>query len=287
MRLKWGLSILIFLFITAIAEQSYADSRSIIHDLRFLNFDKADNAEYSRFEASAGFSQIEHWAKNRHLVPIADKEPYLDNRASFVSQYGSGIVLKNLNQNASYTLYIDFVSYRGGNAGIVSRLVISANGRKLASLNFGEAPEDRPYELSVPRELYAGGTLDIRFDEYATTPGVWGIWDCILSTGGLPAETVKPKRETPKIKEPSGKVAEPKEQKKKKTVTEAPKDKESKDSKDTLPPVKKKEPTIVEPAITREPEIQTPKLTEPTMPKGPSEPGQKGPDIRDQTTEKK
>jgi hypothetical protein len=269
-------ALLLFLFA---ASNARAESHTVVHDIRYLGFDKADNAQYTGFDQRADWSQIDHWATNRGLSAVKSREPYLNNRAVFVSQYGSGIRLTKLNPNTAYSLFIDFVVFKGGSAGIVSRLVISANGRKLASINFGDLPTEQPYELIIPREIYVNGAVDVHFDEYATTSGVWGIWDCILSTDGLPKETVKPKKKTLLLKEPTAKIAEPKNATAKKTVGETPSGKNNET--ETPPPVKKKEPAIIEPEVTREPEIKQPEMKEPSTPKGPAMPEMNEPDIRD------
>ena len=274
----------------------YAEPTYVIKDIRYLNFDKADNAEYVRFDSSAGWDQVEHWARNRGTNAVKDREPYVDNKASFVSVYGSELKLSNLNQNANYSLFIDFVCYTG-DPKVTSKLVISIRNTRLATLTFGQTPLDRPYELIIPRELCYDGTADIHFDEFATTPGSWGIWDMILSTSGLPLESIRPKKKEPELKETQPKVAEPDKKKTRKTVKPSAKDKkpgekagakkpeakpsdgkaeEAKPEQQSIPPVqpKKNEPTVIEPNVVREPEIkdiETKTPIEPKAPAGPSE----------------
>lgn len=274
----------------------YAEPSYIIKDIRYLNFDKADNAEYVRFDSSAGWDQIEHWARNRGTNAVKDREPYVDNKASFVSVYGSELKLSNLNQNANYSLFIDFVCYTG-DPKVTSKLVISIHNTRLATLTFGQTPLDRPYELVIPRELCFDGTADIHFDEFATTPGSWGIWDMILSTSGLPLESIRPKKKEPDLKETQPKVAEPEKKKTRKTVKPSAKDKkseakapegkaeEAKPEQQAVPPVqpKKNEPAVIEPNVTREPEIKDVETKAPAEPKAPAGPAEvKSPaDIRD------
>jgi hypothetical protein len=262
----------------------------VVKDIRYLNFDKADNAEYVRFDSTAGWDRIEHWAKNRGVLALKDREPYTDNKASFVSGYGSELKLTNLNQNANYSLFIDFVCY-SADPRLVSKLVISLNGRKLAALNFAQTPLDRPFELVIPRELYTDGTAQIHFDEFATTPGSWGIWDMILSTSGLPFERVVPKKTVPELKDPVQKAAEPEKKRTKKTVKPADKEKkvevkggETAPQEDAVPAVKPKEKnsTIIEPKAVHEPEIKDVEIKTPSAPKLPSGPEVNAPkDIRD------
>ena len=287
------------LFFLICLSGAYAEPTWVVRDIRYLNFDKADNAVYEKFDATAKWDRIEHWARNRGVNAIRDREPYVDNEASFVGAYGSTLKLSNLNQNANYSLFIDFVCYTG-NPKVTSKLVISIKGKRLATLSFGETPVDRPFELIIPRELCYDGTADIQFDEFATTPGSWGIWDMVLSTCGLPLESVRPKKVVPAVKEPSAKVVEPDKKKGRKTVKPGVKEKKTagkkeakketpesaapKDEAPAAPPVqpKRKEPTIVEPNVVREPEIKDVETKKPSEPKSPSGPEVKAPaDIRD------
>jgi len=261
----------------------FAEKTVTVKDIRYLNFDKKDNAQYVHWDNRADLSRIEQWASNRHLTVLKDIYTIRDGTAAYVSPFGSDVKLSGMNPNASYSLFIDFTVFRGGNDGILSKCVISADGRKLASVNFGEVPPYQPYEVVIPRDLYYDGDVVIRFEEFATTQGVWGIWDMVLSTEGLPAGTLTPVAEKPVIKDKIPAVAEPgrkKSQTEKKAVST--KEKQVKPA-----PVKTqvKEPSIIEPGVVKEPEIREPEAKEPKTadePGLPSVPLQKRtPDIRD------
>ena len=267
--------ILVFTFLSAVlCIHAFAEKTVSVKDVRYLNFDAKDNARYVRWDARADWKRIEHWAVNRGITAFPDRGPVTDKEAAYVSPYGSEVILGNLNANASYTLYIDFAVFDAKKSGILSKLVISADGRKIASVNFGELPRDALFELVIPRDLYYDGTVTLRFDEYATSPGVWGVWDMVLSTAGLPTEPITPKKEIPSIKDPAAKVAEPAKKEKRKTATS-----DSKEPAKSAEPAKeaKKQPEIVEPPSAKEPEIREPEAVAPKEPAVPAEPG----DIRD------
>ena len=276
MRVIQAAVIGIFLLTTAL----YAETNTIIRDIRYLNFDSKDNAQYTNWERRADFSQIEHWGNNRHLVALKDIYNIRDGKAAYVSPYGSEIKFSAMNPNAQYSLFIDFTVFRGGNDGILSKCVISADGRKLATVNFGEVPLDKPFELVLPRDLYYDGEVIVRFDEFATTPGVWGVWDMVLSAEGLPDKVITPVAEKPVIHDKAPSVAEPgKKPKRADKKADSGKDEAAK-----TPPVKKKvkEPEIIEPQSIKEPEIKQPEAKLPKEPGIPEIPLQKQvPDIRD------
>jgi hypothetical protein len=243
-----------------------------------LNFEPRDKAIYTHFDDSADFAAIRRWAQNRGLTLLPDKLPVADKRAFFVSRYGSSTTVAGLNPNSAYTLYIDFVSFErgGGNGGIVSRLVISCDGEKLAELNFG-AQGSEPYAVAVPRNCSLDGTVTIRFEEFATTNGVWGIWDMILSDGPLP-QTVDYKAEVAPIKDSSGDAPDArggnKDKPVKKTGVKEPTGKPA-------PKLDKEPKDVVEPTTKPVEETKSPDATKAEPPKVPGAPAVKDVDIRD------
>lgn len=151
-----------------------------------MNFAPADPVTYTRFENSADNKTIQHWAKNRGLDLVHDLDPLVDNRAFFVSPYGSLVKINGIMPSKPYFLYVDFVRYKGGNGGLSSRLVVKADGEKVYECVFGDVKELSYVAIEIPRNLVYDGEVTIEFQEYAATPGIWGIWDMILAEGELP-----------------------------------------------------------------------------------------------------
>jgi hypothetical protein len=247
---------------------AYAETPALV-----INFEPRDAVIYKGWEATADYSMIRRWAQNRNLQLLDDRQPLVDKKAAFVSKLGSTVEISSLNPNAHYRLFIDFVSFSGGSGGIVSRLVISGDGEKLAELNFGDQNGPEPYVLEIPRNLIFDGKVVLSFDEYATTYGVWGIWDMILTDGELP-KTIEYKKELPVIKDSAGKApVAPKGKKTEKVQTktpiETPAPKENKDVKDVIEPTINPVPDTKspDPAKTEPPKLpESPKTVEPKAP---------------------
>jgi hypothetical protein len=243
-----------------------------------LNFEPRDKATYSHFDDFADFATTRRWAQNRGLTLLPDSPPVADKRACFVSRYGSSATVAGLNPNSAYTLYIDFVSFErgGGSGGIVSRLVISCDGEKLAELNFG-AQGSEPYALHIPRNCSLDGTITVSFEEFATTNGVWGIWDMILTDGPLP-QTVDYKAEVPAIKDSSGDAPDARAGKQNKPVQKTdPKEPAGKPA----PKLDKVPKDVVEPTTKPVEETKSPDTKKTEPPKVPGGPAVKDVDIRD------
>lgn len=249
-----------------------------------INFMRNDNVPYTRWDAVADYNKIKRWAQTRHLEVIPDSEPVVDKTAAFVSQYGSGVSIDNLDPNRNYTLYIDFVSYKGGNGGITSRLVITAEDERLAELNFGENNSGGYYRIQIPRNIVFDGKLDLKFDEAATTSGVWGIWDMVLTDGELPS-TMSVKKTKPEVTDKSDKILDdkgsPRKKIKRREVVNrkqtGPEPKENKGAGKIVEPAIK---DIQEPGKPGEPQMKKPESPE-INEKNVKEPSVKVPDIRD------
>lgn len=239
-----------------------------------LNFESREKNEYLRFDATADFAAIRRWALNRNLSIIPDNPPFADKSARFVSRSGSSVKIRDLNPNSQYTLFIDFVSYGGGNGGIVSRLDILCDGEKLSELRFGEQGANY-FAVPIPRNLSMDGEITVSFDEFSASSGVWGIWDMILSDGALP-EKINYVKEIPSIKDSSGNAPDLKGGKKDKPVPK--REVKSPDVKPSAKPVVEPKDVIV-PESKDIPEIKKPDPAKTNVPKLPEAPKVK--DVRD------
>jgi hypothetical protein len=239
-----------------------------------LNFESREKNEYTRFEAQADFATIRRWALNRNLSIIPDSPPFADKNAHFVSRAGSFVKIRDLDPNAQYTLYVDFVSYGGGNGSIVSRLDIRCDGEKVSELRFGEQGPGY-VAVPIPRNQTLDGEVTVLFDDFSVSSGVWGIWDMILSDGPLP-EKINYVKEIPQIKDSSGKAPDPRGGKKDRPVQK--KEAAPPDVKPSAKPVQEPKDVII-PETREVPETKKPDPAQVQPPKLPSAPGVK--DIRD------
>jgi hypothetical protein len=239
-----------------------------------LNFESRETNEYTRFDALADFATIRRWALNRNLSVIPDNPPFADKSARFVSRSGSSVKIRNLNPNSQYTLFIDFVSYGGGNGGIVSRLDIRCDGEKLSEFRFGEQGPAY-FAMPIPRNCSMDGEITISFDEFSSSSGLWGIWDMILSGGALP-DKITYVKEIPAIKDSSGNAPDPKGGKKDKPVPK--KEVPGPAAKPSAKPVIEPKDVII-PESKDIPEIKKPDPAKTNVPKLPDTPKVK--DVRD------
>ena len=228
-----------------------------------INFMNNDKVLYTRWEAVADYNTIKRWAQTRHLEVVPDSQPVVDKTAAFVSHYVSKAEIRNLDPNRNYNLYIDFVSYRGGDGGITSRLVVSAEGEHLAEFSFGDTKAAGYYRIAIPRNIIFDGTLELLFEEAATTSGVWGIWDMVLIDGDLPA-AMSVAKVKPEIQNKNQNIIEDKNNNKKNK-----KHREVVNRKQTGPDAKEKKDDI---------KIIEPAIKDMIEPKKPDIPGQKVPE---------
>ena len=132
---------------------------------------------------------IYDWGRMKNLQMINDKGPVIDNKAFFVSKYGSKIVIKNedLKKGRQFKAYFDFVTYRDFNVNdYPSRLKLTmfnpVTGFRIEKeLKIGDIDERKLYQLDVPYELTSGGYFEILFREFSPRTGYWGIWDLIIT----------------------------------------------------------------------------------------------------------
>ncbi|MBN2158309.1 MAG: hypothetical protein JW807_02860 [Spirochaetes bacterium] len=132
-------------------------------------------------------AHMREWAKSRGLAVADDRGPVVDNSAAYVGPYGSTIILEGLARGSRYRMWIDFVWFRSLKKAPPAVLKIFASSRRgpsrlLTSVRF-EDIGDSYYVLDIPVEITIGGSAEIRFVELTREPGIWGVWDIIVSYG--------------------------------------------------------------------------------------------------------
>ncbi len=129
--------------------------------------------------------ELRNWGRSYELVLEPDSPPVEDGKAAFVSRFGSKIEVKNLARYGHYTMWIDFVHYRGAEkSDIGTRLDIYGDNRHLKSLRFNQINgRNNPYPLRLPYDLTLDGSITVVFRESADsgTSGFWGVWDVIVT----------------------------------------------------------------------------------------------------------
>ncbi|HPQ52006.1 MAG TPA: hypothetical protein PK253_02065 [Spirochaetota bacterium] len=127
--------------------------------------------------------EIAYWCRSRSMVPVPDAKPVVNNKASFVSRYGSVISVKGLQRNRRYRAWIDFVRFRAhGDCGVSARLEVYGDRKLLKSFRYRDLQEMRkPFVLNLPYEITYDGAVELKFREYSDTGGFWGVWDVVVS----------------------------------------------------------------------------------------------------------
>ncbi len=129
--------------------------------------------------------ELRNWGRSYDLVLEPDSPPVEDGKAAFVSRFGSKIEVKNLARYGHYTMWIDFVHYRGAEkSDIGTRLDIYGDNRHLKSLRFNQINgRNNPYAVRLPYDLTLDGSITVVFRESADSgsSGFWGVWDVIVT----------------------------------------------------------------------------------------------------------
>lgn len=143
---------------------------------------------------SFSLRHIREWGRSRGLEVIDDRGPIVDGTAAFVGPAGSSIVVTGLSRWMRYRLWIDFVRFRNTRSYPPAMLRLSAEVPgggtiMLCDLRQGDLGEGYWY-VDLPPEATIRGSAEITFTEYSQRPGLWGVWDIIISVGdSLPARS--------------------------------------------------------------------------------------------------
>ncbi len=148
-----------------------------------INFgDPGDSAYIRDWSEPMDEKTIYNWGKSSGLVLNDDSGPVVDGSARFVAKYGSRVILRGLNRNRHYWMWIDFVTYRNPRkADILTSLEILINDRIVKNLGFTEMTADSgPLMIELPYDLSQRGTVEVLFKEHSRYVGFWGIWDIVV-----------------------------------------------------------------------------------------------------------
>ena len=177
-------SILLFIFILHIFNINPIYSKTNKIDYIIINLGNANDTKYIRdWLYPLNSKDISDWAKSMGLLLKSDNMPVVDNKARFLSKFGSEIRVFNLKRNGKYTMWIDFVIFDNpDNIIIPSTLEILIDNHLLNTFTYGEIQGVmNPYIMKIPYDLTVDGQVSIIFREYSPAGGFWGIWDIILS----------------------------------------------------------------------------------------------------------
>ncbi len=128
---------------------------------------------------------VRSWAKSHGMAVLDDREPVVDNRAVFVSEFGSRLIVAGLDRERRYTLWLDFVTFVRPRHGLpVSNLEISARGSdgrfvRFHTVSLGEFTG--LYRLDIPYEFTVNGRVELRFYDTSRYRNLWGMWDIIVT----------------------------------------------------------------------------------------------------------
>ncbi len=128
---------------------------------------------------------IREWGASRGLVPGDDRGPIVDDTAAYVGPFGSTIIINGLSREGRYRLWIDFVRFRSAKGYPDSILKVFASGpglepRQIDTLRLSDINESY-FHADIPGVVSSTGSVELRFVEYSSVPGNWGIWDIIVA----------------------------------------------------------------------------------------------------------
>lgn len=132
------------------------------------------------------YDKIYRWGLSSGVHIEKDAPPVVDNLASYITKNQSSINFENLDRYKDYSIYIDFVKYKGKSRNINSRLKIYADNNLIDEIRWGELSNFNYYYLKIPRKYNYDGKIKFDFVEIDSVGGFWGIWDVIISSDGLP-----------------------------------------------------------------------------------------------------
>jgi len=157
------------------------------------------------------YRTINSRAKSMKLETVEDSAPYIDNMAFFLVHPRIECPVTGLSKGKNYSIYIDFVRYRGRKITFDGLLKISikdiyGNEQLIGSVDSSYLYSDKIFSREIPFNLSYSGGFTIIIHEYSMKTGNWGIWDIIVTSKSI-SEIGQVKSETtPQIMDSGTKI---------------------------------------------------------------------------------
>ncbi|HPS59461.1 MAG TPA: hypothetical protein PK514_15270 [Spirochaetota bacterium] len=157
------------------------------------------------------YRTINSRAKSMRQTTVDDAAPYIDNIAFFLVQPRIECPVNGLEKGKNYTIFIDFVRYRGKRIpfdGTLKIFIKDAYGNEqlIGTVDSSIFYSDKIFSAEIPFNLSYSGSFAIIIHEYSMKTGNWGIWDIIVTSkrfdeiGEIKSET------TPQLKDSGTKI---------------------------------------------------------------------------------
>ena len=149
---------------------------------------KDSNKYFINWHREQSWRDIYNWSRTQGIDLLRDNDPIVDNKAYFVSQFGSTVKIidNRLKDMHLARMSIDFVSFKNYSKKKISSLM-KITMRNIVTgytiehdIRF-EDLSGKPYVLTIPYELLSHSKFELFFRENSVSVGRWGIWDMILS----------------------------------------------------------------------------------------------------------
>ncbi len=131
---------------------------------------------------------IREWGASQGLSLLEDRGPVMDQTAACVGPFGSVILVNGLSREGRYRVWIDFIRFRTAGGYPDSLLKIYAAGPGMEECLIDEIRYsdmgDSYYHADIPMAVSSRGSAEIRFVEFSSASGNWGIWDIIVTGAG-------------------------------------------------------------------------------------------------------
>jgi hypothetical protein len=136
------------------------------------------------------YRSINNRAKSLKLTAVEDSAPYIDNTAFFLVHPRIEIPVSGLEKGKRYSIFIDFVRYRGKKIhidGILKIFIKDAYGNEqlIGTVTPSLFYSDKIFTMEIPFNLSYSGSFTIIMHEYSVKTGNWGLWDIIVTSKSL------------------------------------------------------------------------------------------------------
>ncbi len=165
-------------------------------DIKVINPDRGPGGDCGvRWASIINRNSLYEWGRGRGLYLVPDAPPAVDDYAGMIHRYGTRIAFEGLNPSKSYYLHADFVQWRveaGTKPAEILRISSVENGVSalIAEVRSSDLAPGESFCIAVPYRFTVKGRIDLLFRETGARPGVWGMWDIILSESEKKPETI-------------------------------------------------------------------------------------------------
>jgi len=176
-----------FILLTVVVLFIYPAISSMFTGDSVIIINPGDNGPVPPWDGVLDRGDLDRWSRAMGFSLIEDCGPVTDNRAGFISRFGTKLTLKGLDRFRKYRMWIDFVRFSGGRTLSLPtslKLYISSPGggeELVKEFHFSDLLGKCPAVIDVPYEYSVRGSVIFTLKESSYGASFWGIWDIIIS----------------------------------------------------------------------------------------------------------